>query len=72
MRASRDSRRSSGQNAPQVAFAENQSVIQTFASDRADEPLREGFCHGLCGAVRTALHSVVKLLAVDLVTVAQR
>src|SRR6267143_5460254 len=31
----------------------------------------KGFCHGLCGAVRTALHSVVKLLAVDLVTVAQ-
>jgi len=31
----------------------------------------KGFCHGLCGAVRTALHSVAKLLAVDLVTVAQ-
>ena len=43
-----------GQNAPQVAFAENQSVIQTFASDRADEPLREGTLHGLCGAVRTS------------------
>src|SRR5882762_6041331 len=31
-----------GQNAPQVAFAENQNVIQTLAPDRADEPLREG------------------------------
>ena len=36
----------------------------------------KGFCDGLCGAVSTssiphALHSVAKLLAVDLVTVAQ-
>jgi len=43
-----------GQDAAQVAFAENQNVIQTLAADRADEPLREGFCHGLCGAVRTS------------------
>src|SRR5947209_6476968 len=43
-----------GQDAAQVAFAENQNVIQTLAADRADEPLREGFCHGLCRAVRTS------------------
>ena len=34
-----------------------------------------GFCHGLCGAVRTvdshALHAVPKLLAIDLVTITQ-
>ena len=65
-----------GQNAAQVAFAENQNVIQTLAPDRADEPLREGI---LPWAVRGredfldphALHSVPKLFAVDLVTVAQ-
>src|SRR2546430_8516951 len=65
-----------GQDAAQVAFAENQNVIQTLAPDRADEPLREGI---LPRAVRRredfldphALHSVAKLLAVDLVTVAQ-
>ena len=65
-----------GQNAAQVAFAENQNVIQTLAPDRADEPLREGI---LPRAVRGredfldphALHSVPKLFAVDLVAVAQ-
>src|SRR6266850_2207292 len=65
-----------GQDAAQVAFAKNQNVIQTFAPDRADEPLREGI---LPRAVRRredfldphALHAVPKLLAVDLVTVAQ-
>src|SRR3989441_8783645 len=36
----------------------------------------KGFCQGLCGAVRTSsilmpFHSVLKLLAVDLVTVAE-
>src|SRR5260370_40240749 len=31
-----------GQDAAQVAFAENQNVIQTLAADRADEPLRVG------------------------------
>src|SRR2546426_7117022 len=65
-----------GQDAAQVAFAENQNVIQTLAPDRADEPLREGI---LPRAVRgredfldpRALHSVPKLFAVDLVAVAQ-
>jgi hypothetical protein len=59
-----------------VAFAKNQNVIQTLAPDRADEPLREGI---LPRAMRRgddfldphALHAVPKLLAVDLVTVAQ-
>ena len=59
-----------------MAFAENQNVIQTLAPDRADEPLREGI---LPRAVRGredfldphAFHSVPKLRAVDLVTVAQ-
>ncbi len=65
-----------GQDAARVAFAENENVIQTLAADRADEPLREGI---LPRAMRRrqdfldphALHSVPKLLAVDLVTVAQ-
>src|SRR5437899_4957117 len=65
-----------GQDAAQMAFAENQNVVQTLAPDRADQPLREGI---LPRAVRRredfldphALHSVAKLLAVDLVTVAQ-
>jgi len=51
-------------------------VIQILAPDRADEPLREGI---LPRAVRRredfldphALHSVPKLFAADLVTVAQ-
>ena len=64
------------QQAAQVAFAENQNVIQTLAPDRADEALGERI---LPGAVRRredfgdpqALHAVPKLLAVDLVAVAQ-
>jgi len=59
-----------------VSFAENENVIQTLAPDRTDEALGERI---LPGAVRRredfgdphALHSVPKLLAVDLVTVAQ-
>jgi len=35
-----------GQDAAQVAFAENQNVIQTLASDRADEPLGERILPG--------------------------
>src|SRR5882672_6390698 len=65
-----------GQDAAQVAFVEDENVIETLAPDRADEPLREGI---LPGAVRRrqdfldphALHSVPKLLAVDVVTIAQ-
>ncbi len=43
-----------GEGAAQVPFAEDEDVIQTLAPDRADEPLREGTLHGLCGAVRTS------------------
>src|SRR3989475_8947268 len=65
-----------GQDAAQVAYAENHNVIQTLAPDRAYKSLREGL---LPRAVRRredfldphALYSVPKLLAVDLVTVAQ-
>src|SRR5256885_14788290 len=35
-----------GQDAAQVAFAENQNVIQTLASHRADEPLGERILPG--------------------------
>ncbi len=59
-----------GQDAAQVAFAENQSVIQTLASDRADEPLGERI---LPGAKRRrqdftdahALHALAEGVAVD-------
>ena len=65
-----------GQDATQMSFAQDEDMIQALASDRADEPLREGI---LPWAVRRredfldlhALYSVPKLLAVDLVTVAQ-
>jgi len=65
-----------GQGAAQVSFAENENVIQTLASHRADEPLGEGV---LPGAVRGrddftdphALDALTKLLPVDLVAVAQ-
>src|SRR5438067_10794612 len=43
-----------GQDAAQVAFAENQNVIQTLAPDRADEPLREGILPRAMRAVRTS------------------
>lgn len=43
-----------GRDAAYVPFAENENVIQTLAPDRTDEALGEGFCHGLCGAVRTS------------------
>jgi len=65
----------SGQDPAQVPFAKDDDMIETLASDRADEPLGERI---LPGAKRRgddfldphALHSVPKLLAVDLVTVA--
>jgi hypothetical protein len=37
------------QDAAEVLFAEDEDVIHALAPDRAD-----GFCHGLCGAVRTS------------------
>jgi hypothetical protein len=40
-----------GQDAVQVAFAQDEGVIQTLAPDRADEPFREGVLPraGACG-----------------------
>ena len=63
------------QDAAQVPLAEDEDVIQALASDRTDQALHERV---LPGAVRPgenfldphALHSVPKLLAVDLVTIA--
>jgi hypothetical protein len=43
-----------GHDAVEVALAEDEHVIQALAPDRADEPLRERFRHGLCGAVTTS------------------
>src|SRR3989441_8449793 len=65
-----------GQDAAQVAFAENQNVIQTLASDRADEPLGERI---LPGAKRRcqdftdahALHALAEGVAVDGVAIAE-
>ena len=41
-----------GQDAVEVSLAEDQHVIQAFAPDRAVSRSANGFCHGLCGAVR--------------------
>ena len=43
-----------GQDAAEMLLAEDEHVIQALAPDRADEPLTNGFCHGLCGAVSTS------------------
>jgi hypothetical protein len=43
----------SGQDAAEVSLAEDEHVIQALASDRADEPLREGI---LPGALRRREH----------------
>jgi hypothetical protein len=66
-----------GQDAAEVSLAEDEHVIQALAPDRTDKALGKRI---LPGAVRRrgdfvdahALHSVAKLLAVDLVAVAQR
>ena len=65
-----------GQDASQIPLAENDSMVEALASHRADEPLREGILPRAVGRREDfvdphALHSVPKLLAVDLVTVAQ-
>src|SRR5262245_2173793 len=65
-----------GQNASQMPLAENDDMVQALASHRADELLGERI---LPRAVRRredfldpqARHSVPKLLAVNLVTIAQ-
>ena len=59
-----------------MSFAQDENVIQTLAPDRADQALHERV---LPGAVRRgedfgdphALHAMAKLLAVNLVTIAQ-
>ena len=59
-----------------MSLAEDEHVIQALAPDRADEPLREGI---LPRALRRgenlvdphALHAAAKLLAIDVVTVAE-
>ena len=64
------------QDVAEVSLAENENVIQTLAPDRSDQALGEGI---LPRAVRCredfvnphALHSVAKLLAKHLVTIAQ-
>ena len=66
-----------GQDSAQVAFIEDQNVIQTLAPNRAEESLREGI---LPGALRRhedfldpqAVDSVPKLRPVDLVTISQK
>src|SRR6267143_1269260 len=65
-----------GQDAAEVSFAENEHVIQTLAPDRADEARGERILPGAVGRREDfgdpqALHAVPKLLAVDLVAVAQ-
>ena len=60
----------------EVPLAEDEDVIQALAADRPDEPLREGVLPRTLRCRedlldRHAFHSAPKLLAVDLVTVAQ-
>jgi hypothetical protein len=65
------------EDSSKMTLAEDDDMVQALAPDRADEPLREGI---LPRAVRGrenlldphALHAVPKLLAVDLVTIAQK
>ena len=65
-----------GQDATQMSFAQDEDMIQALASDRADEPLREGI---LPRAVRRgedftdahALHALPEHVAVDRVTIAE-
>ena len=58
-----------------MPFAEDEHVIQAFPPNRADEPLREGIlpwamrrCEDLLDAY--AVHSMAKVLAVHVVTIA--
>jgi hypothetical protein len=43
-----------GQNAPEVTLAEHDDMVKAFASHGANEPFREGICHGLRGPVTTS------------------
>ena len=65
-----------GQDAAQVAFAQNEDVIQTFAPDRANEPFREGVLPRALGRGQHfpdshTLHSVPKRVTVGAVTIAE-
>jgi hypothetical protein len=65
-----------GQDAVQVAFAQDEDVIQTFAPDRANEPLREGVLPRALGRGQhvpdsDALHAVPKRVTVDAVPIAE-
>ena len=42
------------QQAAQVAFAQDENVIETLAPDRPMSRSAKGFCHGLWGAVNTS------------------
>jgi hypothetical protein len=65
-----------GQDAAQVAFAQDEDVIQTFAPDRANEPFREGVQPRALGPGQHvpdshALHSAPKRVTVDAVPIAE-
>ena len=65
-----------GQGAAQVAFAEDEDMIQTLLPDRADQPLCEGILPWAVGRGQDfsdahALHAVVEGIAIDLVAIAE-
>jgi hypothetical protein len=43
-----------GQNAPQVPLAEHDDMVEAFASQEPISRSAKGFCHGLCGGVRSS------------------
>jgi hypothetical protein len=66
-----------GQDAAQVAFAQDEDVIQTLAPDRANEPLREGVLPRVVGRGQHfpdthALHSVPERVTIDAVAIAEK
>ena len=59
-----------------MAFAQNEDMIETFAPDRADEPLGEGVLPRAVGRGQHfmdphALHSVLERVTVDAVAIAE-
>ena len=64
------------QDATQVAFAQDEDVIQTLAPDRANEPFREGVLPRTGGRGQDfsdshALHALPERVTVDAVTIAE-
>jgi len=64
------------QDAAQVALAQNEDMVKTFASDRADEPLDKGILPGAAGGREDlsdlhALHAVPEGVTVDRVAIAE-